>query len=210
MSRYKVFLADDHHIVREGMLLLLQSTAFEVIGEASDGEEALLKIRELKPDIALLDLNMPKLDGIEVTRMIKERDPNIKVIILTVYLEEKFLQEAIQCGADGYVTKLIRKNELISGMESVVRGEKFIDHKLLQQSYINSLDKKDNNDMMLTDRELDVLRLLARGKTNREISSELILGADTIKEYVANIMRKLDCKNRTEAVAKAIRNQFIV
>ncbi|TVY04232.1 response regulator [Cohnella terricola] len=210
MNSYKVFLADDHHIVREGMLLLLQSTAFEVIGEAADGEEALSQIRELKPDIALLDLNMPKLDGIEVTRMIKESDPDIKVIILTVYMEEKFLKEAIQCGADGYASKVIRKHELISGMESVVRGERFIDPKLLQQSFMNSLEKKGDKESALTDRELEVLKLVAQGKTNREISVELFLGSDTTKEYVGNVIRKLDCKNRTEAVAKAIRNHIIV
>ncbi|WP_235615693.1 response regulator [Brevibacillus reuszeri] len=205
----RVFIADDHNIVREGLQLLFSTSPFQVIGEASDGESALRKILIDLPDVAILDLNMPEMDGIEVTKRIKEKAPEIKVIILTIYTEEKFLVESMLAGADGYVLKTINKNELFYGIEEVCRGQKYIDGNLMQRAFFQVI-RGEQKDSVLTDRELDVLKLMARGKTNKEISSELYIGSDTVKEYVTAIMKKLDSKNRTDAVAKAIRNQIIL
>lgn len=209
MSVTRIFIADDHNIVREGLQLLFSTSPFQVIGEASDGESALRKILTDLPDVAVLDLNMPELDGIEVTKRIKEKAPEIKVIILTIYTEEKFLVESMLAGADGYVLKTINKNELFFGIEEVCRGKKYIDGNLMQRAFFQVI-RGEQKDSVLTDRELDVLKLMARGKTNKEISSELYIGSDTVKEYVTAIMKKLDSKNRTDAVAKAIRNQIIL
>ncbi len=209
MSVTRVFIADDHNIVREGLQLLFSTSPFQVIGEASDGESALRKILIDLPDVAILDLNMPEMDGIEVTKRIKEKAPEIKVIILTIYTEEKFLVESMLAGADGYVLKTINKNELFYGIEEVCRGQKYIDGNLMQRAFFQVI-RGEQKDSVLTDRELDVLKLMARGKTNKEISSELYIGSDTVKEYVTAIMKKLDSKNRTDAVAKAIRNQIIL
>ena len=210
MSVTRVFIADDHNIVREGLQLLFSTSPFQVIGEASDGETALHKILTELPDVAILDLNMPEMDGIEVTKRIKEKAPEIKVIILTIYTEEKFLVESMLAGADGYVLKTINKNELFLGIEEVCRGKKYIDGNLMQRAFFQVIRGEQKKDSVLTDRELDVLKLMARGKTNKEISSELYIGSDTVKEYVTAIMKKLDSKNRTDAVAKAIRNQIIL
>ncbi|MFE1630761.1 response regulator [Brevibacillus reuszeri] len=209
MSVTRIFIADDHNIVREGLQLLFSTSPFQVIGEASDGESALRKILTDLPDVAVLDLNMPELDGIEVTKRIKEKAPEIKVIILTIYTEEKFLVESMLAGADGYVLKTINKDELFFGIEEVCRGKKYIDGNLMQRAFFQVI-RGEQKDSVLTDRELDVLKLMARGKTNKEISSELYIGSDTVKEYVTAILKKLDSKNRTDAVAKAIRNQIIL
>lgn len=209
MSVTRIFIADDHNIVREGLQLLFSTSPFQVIGEASDGESALRKILTDLPDVAVLDLNMPEMDGIEVTKRIKEKAPEIKVIILTIYTEEKFLVESMLAGADGYVLKTINKDELFFGIEEVCRGKKYIDGNLMQRAFFQVI-RGEQKDSVLTDRELDVLKLMARGKTNKEISSDLYIGSDTVKEYVTAIMKKLDSKNRTDAVAKAIRNQIIL
>lgn len=207
MSEITIFLADDHHIVREGLSLLLESSRFRVIGEASDGETAMQNILQTQPDLALIDINMPKMDGIEVTRQLKQRNEQMKVIILTVYLEEKFLVESIRAGADGYLLKTVSKAELYKGIESVMRGETYIDPGITQHALLNVI--KQDSHKQLTEREIEILKLMASGHTNRDISDKLFLGSDTVKEYVSNIMKKLDCKNRTEAVAKAIRRRII-
>ncbi|GED67023.1 DNA-binding response regulator [Brevibacillus reuszeri] len=210
MGKTRVFIADDHNIVREGLQLLFSTSPFQVIGEAADGEAALHKILAELPDVVILDLNMPEMDGIEVTKRIKATAPEIKVMILTIYTEEKFLVESMLAGADGYVLKTIKKSELFFGIEEVLRGQKYIDGNLMQRAFLQVIKGEQNRDSMLTDRELDVLKLMARGKTNKEISTELYIGSDTVKEYVTAIMKKLDSKNRTDAVAKAIRNQIIL
>lgn len=209
MRAARLFIADDHNIVREGLQLLFSSSPFQVIGEAADGESALQQILRDRPDIALLDVNMPGMDGIEVTRRIKEKTKAIKIIILTIYTEEKFLVESIQAGADGYVLKTISKSELFQGIEKVIHGQTFIDPTLMQRAFFHVVKGEQAKGPQLTERELEVLRLMANGKTNKEISMELYLGSDTVKEYVTNIMKKLDSKNRTDAVAKAIRSQII-
>ncbi|WP_312108057.1 response regulator transcription factor [Brevibacillus reuszeri] len=210
MGKTRVFIADDHNIVREGLQLLFSTSPFQVIGEAADGEAALHKILAELPDVVILDLNMPEMDGIEITKRIKATAPEIKVMILTIYTEEKFLVESMLAGADGYVLKTIKKSELFFGIEEVLRGQKYIDGNLMQRAFLQVIKGEQNRDSMLTDRELDVLKLMARGKTNKEISTELYIGSDTVKEYVTAIMKKLDSKNRTDAVAKAIRNQIIL
>lgn len=209
MDEYRIFIADDHNIVREGLQLLFSTSQFRVIGEAADGATALHNILAERPDIAILDLNMPEMDGIEVTKRIKETDPDIKVMILTIYTEEKFLVESMLAGADGYVLKTIHRSELFHGIEQIINGQKFVDANLMHRAFLQVIKGEHNKDALLTDRELDVLKLMARGKTNKEISVDLFLGSDTVKEYVTNIMKKLDSKNRTDAVAKAIRNQII-
>ncbi|MGG1662088.1 response regulator [Brevibacillus sp. NRS-1366] len=210
MNEIRVFIADDHNIVREGLQLLFSTSKFQVIGEASDGETALRKILADRPDVAIIDLNMPEMDGIEVTKRIKEKDSSIKVIILTIYTEEKFLVESLQAGADGYVLKTINKSELFHGIEQVTTGQKYVDANLMQRAFFQVIKGEQKKDLFLTERELDVLKLMARGKTNKEISTDLYIGSETVKEYVTTIMKKLDSKNRTDAVAKAIRNQIIL
>ncbi|MET3289168.1 UNVERIFIED_CONTAM: DNA-binding NarL/FixJ family response regulator [Brevibacillus sp. OAP136] len=210
MNEIRIFIADDHNIVRDGLQLLFETSRFRVIGEAADGESALRKILAERPDVAILDLNMPEMDGIEVTKRIKEKDPAIKVMILTIYTEEKFLVESMLAGADGYVLKTITRPELFHGIEQITNGHKYIDANLMQRAFFHVIKGEQQKDALLTERELDVLKLMARGKTNKEISTELYLGSDTVKEYVTAIMKKLDSKNRTDAVAKAIRNQIIL
>ncbi|RXT07071.1 response regulator transcription factor [Ammoniphilus sp. CFH 90114] len=205
----KLYIADDHNIVREGLHLLFNQPQFQVIGESGDGETACREIRELMPDVALLDVSMPKKDGIEAAREIKQQHPHMKVILLTIYTDEKFLVEAMRAGADGYVLKTIGRLELFEAIEKVLLGERFIDPSLTKQALLHVIHSTSPEANLLSKREKDVLQLMAKGKTNKEISSELFLGTDTVKEYVTNVIKKLSCKNRTEAVAKAIRNQWI-
>lgn len=205
----KLYIADDHNIVREGLKLLFNQSPFQVIGESGDGETARREITALMPDVALLDVSMPQKDGIDVARELKQIYPHIKVILLTIYTDEKFVVEAMRAGADGYVLKTIGRIELFQAIEKVLQGERFIDPSLTKQALLHVIDSGADEAALLSKREKDVLQLMAKGKTNKEISSELFLGQDTVKEYVTNVMKKLSCKNRTEAVAKAIRNQWI-
>jgi DNA-binding NarL/FixJ family response regulator len=201
----KVFLADDHPLFRSGLKYSLgNQDDFVIMGEASDGYTAVEKINEDKPDIALLDLDMPGLSGIAAIRLVKKRMPDLIMLILSTYSDEKHVREAMGAGADGYLLKNIPLTELQSVIRQFIKKEPCYSPYLvditLEQNPVKESVKVD--DFCLTSREKEVLGLLGQGISNKEISKNLFVSVETVKSHIKNIYKKLDVKNRVEAVKK--------
>jgi len=198
----KVMLADDHALVRNGISSLLMANNIEVVGEAGDGLEALEKARRLKPDIILMDINMPRCNGLDATRLIKAEMPDIKIVILTVSDDDDDLFEAIKIGADGYLLKDIKGEEFLSFLAGVTRGEVAISSpmatKIIEEFARQSTGKSKSLsiDDELTEREIEVLKLVSTGALNKEIALTLEVSENTVKFHLRNIMGKLHLKNR--------------
>jgi DNA-binding NarL/FixJ family response regulator len=213
--RIRVLLADDHVLVRQGIRQFLDEEAdIEVIAEAGDGEEALLLIAEHQPDVAVLDIRMPKTTGVEVTRRVKEHMPRVRVLILTAYDDDPYIFALLQAGADGYVLKTASSDELVRAVRSVHGGSSALSpeiaHKVIRQMATHKPGGAEDQVETLTERELDVLRLAALGRTNREIGAELKISHRTVQGHLASIYGKLDVNSRTEAVTEALRRGWIV
>lgn len=208
----KIIIADDHSMVREGLKQLLELDGdIEVIAEAKDGMECLDKLKSISPDILLLDINMPNLNGLDVLKKIKEQKMKVKVIILTVHNEVEYLIKAMDIGIDGYMLKDSDSSELRKAIFTVLDGNTFIQPSMIP--YLNEkIIEKDNDKAKveeLTKREIEVLKLLAVGLLNKEIGINLNISERTVKNHVSNIFRKLDVSDRTQAAVFAIRNNLV-
>lgn len=215
MDKIKVLVVDDHPIVREGICALLDIVGdMAVVAEAANGSEAINTVRELQPDVVLMDIAMPIMGGLEATRRICREFPKTKVLILTQYDDKEYVLPVIEAGASGFVSKASASSELISGIRSVYRGDSYLSPpaaKLLVEGYrhkAGSRVRKDPYDR-LTDRERDVLKLLAEGHTNQEIADILVISRKTVEGHKTNLMAKLDIHNRTELVKYALRKGII-
>ena len=187
MEPIKVLIADDHAMVREGLSTALQTTStIRVVGMAANGREAIEKVKTLKPNVVLMDIKMPNMDGLKACRLIKKSSPEIQVIMLTVHDDETHVIDAITAGASGYILKSLSVNELI-----------------------RALTDNGSGGFNLSDRELQVLQLLAYGHTNKEIATELTISQQTVKSHVIHIFQKLGACDRTEAVAIALRRGIV-
>lgn len=208
----KVMLADDHVLMREGIRQLLEfDGSIVVVGEANDGEECLEKIEVSKPQVLLLDINMPKKNGIEVLEEIKKRNIDVKVLILTVHDEVEYLLKAVDIGVDGYILKDSESAELKKAINAVVNGESYIQPKLipsLNKRLVTRDIDKDKIDS-LTSRELEVLIQVANGMFNKEIATSLNISERTVKNHISNIFKKIDVSDRTQAAVFAIKNDII-
>ncbi len=204
--KIKVLLADDHHIVRSGIRQLLESSKdIQVIAEAGDGEEAQALIQQHKPDVAVLDIQMPKASGIEVTRWVRSHLPEIGVLILTAYDDEPYVMAVLQAGANGYVLKTAKTEDLIQAVHDVFEGKSALDAVVTQKLMSNIFRKPDKTAVEpLTDRELDVLRLAAKGFTNKSIGVQLSISDRTVQGHLAHIFAKLQAASRTEAVMRGV------
>jgi two-component system response regulator NreC len=203
----KVLIADDHAIVRAGLRALLgEEKDMELVGEASGGYEAIELVERTKPDVLVLDLSMPDLDGISVTRKIKPNFPNLRILILTLHEDEALLKEAIRAGAVGYILKRAAESELISAIRTILRGDLYIDPAMVRgllEDTRQSQVKKKNPMEPLTQREAEILRLIVEGYTNRQIGQELNISVRTVEGHRANISEKLGFHNRVELVRYA-------
>lgn len=209
----QILIADDHSVVRAGLRALLERQGnFHVIAEASTGEEAIAKAQEFQPDVAVLDIRMPGLSGIEACRQIVETVEGCKVIMLTSYAEDELLFAAIQAGASGYVLKRIGDNELIHAVERVSRGEGMLDPAMTATVFAEMRKATETQHAAafadLTSQELAVLALVAEGLTNRQIAVKLYLGEGTVRNYVSSILAKIGVSNRAEAAAYAVKNNI--
>lgn len=208
----KVMLADDHILMREGIRQLLEfDGSIEVISEANDGEECLEKLEQTKPQVLLLDINMPKKNGIEVLEEIKRKKIDIKVLILTVHNEIEYLLKAIDMGVDGYILKDSESTELKKAIKSLVNNESYIQPKLipaLNNRLVTRDTDKDKIDS-LTAREMQVLIQVANGMFNKEIATSLNISERTVKNHISNIFKKIDVSDRTQAAVFAIKNDII-
>lgn len=216
MDVLKVLLVDDHALFRSGVAGLLQSREdFEIVGEARDGEEALAKAEELMPDVILMDIYMPRCDGLQATRRIKEILPYTKIVILTVSEEDHTLFEAIKSGAHGYLLKNIEPQELFDMLRGVSQGEAPISRataaKILDELAKRGQEAPAQSPLKdrLTQREREVLMLLTRGATNKEIAASLSISENTVKNHLRNILEKLHLENRVQAAAFALREGLI-
>lgn len=213
MRKIKVMIVDDHVIVREGLRQLLEVKGdIEVIAEAQSGLECLNLLEKVRPDIVFMDIIMPGINGIEATRLICEKYPQIKIIMLTIYNHEQYVTEAIKAGAKGYVLKNVKRDELIHIVNHVMGGQAFVDPMVTSAVFENV--KKGNrtqNDLhdKLTKRELEILRCIVSGETDRQIGESLHISEFTVRSHIKSIYRKLGVSSRSQAVAKAI-NRIII
>ncbi|HEV7714732.1 MAG TPA: response regulator transcription factor [Steroidobacteraceae bacterium] len=207
-SPLRVLLVDDHAIVREGLRALLdEATGVCIIGEAANGDEATELAARLKPNLVLMDLKMPGLAAPDAIRVIRAHNPATQVLVLTSYVDDKQVQDVLSAGALGYVLKDVAKAELLRAMITVARGEPWL-HAEAQRLIVNRIRRPAQLDPLelLTDRERSVLKLLAQGKSNREIGRSLKLTEGTVKGYVSNVLAKLKLEDRTQAALLAVRH----
>ncbi len=204
MKKTKVLIADDHDLVREGITKLLEFyDDLEVAGEAADGLETVKKVRDIFPDLILLDLNMPRMNGIDAIKKVKEISPGIKILILTIHDEEEYVYEVARAGAEGYVQKDIKPDALHRAINSVMKG-----NKVFPDDLVSSQETEQNKEFdieELSGREYEVLQLLARGMSNRQIAGELFISEKTVKNHVSSVLRKLSVNDRTQAVILALK-----
>ncbi|MBI1277433.1 MAG: response regulator [Anaerolineaceae bacterium] len=208
-----ILIADDHSVVRAGLRALLERQGrFRVIAEASTGEEAIAKAQELRPDVAVLDVRMPGVSGIEACRQIVTSVPTCRVIILTSYAEDELLFAAIQAGASGYVLKRIGDNELVLAVDRVSRGEGMLDPSMTAAVFTEMRKAGEANNAAafsaLTAQELIVLALVADGLTNRQIAMKMYLGEGTVRNYVSSVLSKINVANRAEAAGYAVKHNI--
>ena len=215
MGILRILVADDHGIVRRGMRALLESAAgIEIVGEAADGRQALKLCESLHPDIAILDIAMPQLNGIEVTAQATRRNPALKVIILSMYADESYIVRALSAGAKSYLLKQATEDDLLPAVRAVSAGKSFFSpsiSKMLLDDYLRHLRQRGLTDSwdLLTGREREVLQLLAEGNTNKEVASALNVSVSTIETHRNRIMEKLNLRNFAELVLYAVRKGVV-
>jgi two-component system, NarL family, response regulator NreC len=215
MSAVRVLLADDHGVVRRGLHYLLErSPEFVVVGEASDGREAVKMSEELSPDVVVMDIAMPNLNGIEATAQIVRKNPAAGVIILSMHSDETYLVRALSAGAKGYLLKDSAEADLIRAVQAVSQGRPFFSPAIaetLLEDYMRRLKQHNLTDSydLLTDREKEVLQLLAEGKSNKEVAALLDLSLYTVETHRSNLMQKLGLHNTAEIVLYAVRKKII-
>lgn len=205
-TKIRVLLADDHHIVRAGIRQLIESAGdLHIIAEAGDGEEAQALIQKYKPDVAVLDIQMPKASGIEVTRWVRAHLPEVGILILTAYDDEPYVMAVLQAGANGYVLKTASADELMQAVRDVNEGRSALDPAVTRKLMSNLFKHPETSVAeSLTERELDVLRLAAKGYTNKSIGVQLGISDRTVQGHLAHIFAKLQATSRTEAVMRAV------
>lgn len=212
MNSIKILIADDHSIVREGLKQLLEMEKdFLVIGQASNGMETIQKVKELQPDVLLLDINMPVMSGIKALRKIKEEGIDVKVVILTIHEDREYLLETVQLGAIGYVLKDSDSITLAKAIRDANRGESYIQPKLaaeLVKEFNRPKPNKLNTEGELTQREYEVLTLIAEGMNNRDIAGKLYISEKTVKNHVSSIFRKINVNDRTQAAIYAFKHNI--
>jgi NarL family two-component system response regulator LiaR len=204
----RVLIADDHTVVRGGLIALLEDVdGIEVVGEAADGQEAILKTRAMKPDVILMDLAMPRKTGIEAIEEIKHENPNARIVVLTSYSDDDKVFAAIKAGALGYLLKETSTADLLQAIRDVYHGESSL-HPAIARKLIRELNRPASlppSDEPLTERELEVLILVARGLSNQDIADKLVISERTVRTHVSNILSKLHLANRTQAALYALK-----
>ncbi|MCL4472770.1 MAG: response regulator transcription factor [Actinobacteria bacterium] len=216
MSKIRILLADDHAILRAGLVRLLgEEKDIEVVGEAENGREAVQKVQELHPDIVLMDIGMPVMNGMEATKQIKKRDQDVKILVLTMHDNEEYLFQVLQAGAAGYVLKKAADSDLVNAIHVVSRGDCFLypsAAKMVVEDYLEKLrhgQEPTSSYDTLTDREREILTHVAEGYTNREIAESLFISVKTVETHKANIMEKLNLHKRAELVKYAIKKGML-
>jgi DNA-binding NarL/FixJ family response regulator len=209
MDTIRILLVDDHQVVREGLRRMLELEAdMEVVGEANDAKEALTKVESLSPEVILMDIKMPGVGGIELTRQLKEKQPSCNIIMLTLY--DEYLTEAIEAGAVGYLLKDVKREELVRAIRAVHQGRSPLNLSLSRDQLAElATPVESRQQAYLSERELAVLRMIADGITTEEIANQLFLSQASVKRSVRSIFEKLGVRNRSEAVSEAYKRKLI-
>jgi len=214
-TKSKIVLAEDHAILREGLKSLLSSSQdFEVIGEAADGREAIRSVEKLKPDLILIDLSMPRMNGMEAIREIRRLSKEVKIIVLTVHKSEEYILATFKAGADGYVLKDATHQELLMAIKSVLKGKNYISPEISEKVLEGYLEgrkrlKSQTSWETLTSREREILKLIAEGYKNKEIAEELCISVKTVEKHRSNLMEKLNLHNVQALTAFAIEKGLV-
>ena len=215
METIRIMIVDDHTVVRDGLSAMLgRQEDFTVVGEAENGLEAIEKTKDLNPDVILMDLRMPELTGVEAMRRIREDDPDAKFIVLTTFDSDEYIFDAIEAGAKGYLLKDASRDDLFKAVRAVHRGESLIEPgvaaKILDRlAQLSRRSAEPSSIDGLSERELEVLQLMAKGSANKEIAASLSISESTVKTHVANIFQKLEVNHHTEAVTQALQKGII-
>ena len=215
MGKIRILIADDHAVVREGTRRVLeQEPDMEVVGEAGDGEEAVNLATSLKPDVAIIDISMPKMDGIEATRRIKAACPSINVLALSAYDDDQFVFSLLEAGAAGYLLKSVRSRELLDAVRAVYSGESVLHPSIARKvlnRFVSASNKSEGKETsgVLSDREMEVLKLAAKGLSNQDIAEKLCLSIRTVQGHLGHIFNKLQVGSRTEAVVRALKEGWV-
>lgn len=215
----KVMIVDDQALIREGLQMILSLyNDIDIVGEAFNGQHALDIIKNINPDVVLMDIRMPIMDGVEATKIIKEKYPHIKVIILTTFNEDEYIFEGLKNGADGYILKDIKSEEIVKAIKEAYKGNVLLQPEVAKKvvKSFNNLNKNNKTTKQaefeellkdLTQREIEIAKLIAEGKSNKEISRELFITEGTVKNHLTKILNKLELKNRTQ-LALLINNKI--
>lgn len=212
INMINVMIVDDHSLIREGIKQLLEfDGSMKVVNEAGDGEECLELIEKVSPDVLLLDINMPKKNGIEVLEEIKRKGLNVKVLILTVHNEVEYLIKAVDIGVDGYILKDSESSELKKAIQTVMDGNSYIQPNLIPALNNRLINRDADKEKIysLTKREIEVLILIANGMFNKDIATQMNISERTVKNHISNIFKKIDVADRTQAAVFAIKNDMI-
>jgi NarL family two-component system response regulator LiaR len=215
MAKISILIADDHALVREGTRERLEREEdFEVVGEAADGEEAVRLVSQLKPRVAVVDIAMPNLNGIEAAKQIKKTHPGTAVLVLSAYDDDEYIYAVLEAGADGYLLKNVRGHQLVDAIREVCAGEVVLDPRVARKvvQWFSSLShgqRPEGAAECLSERELEVLKLAAKGMSNKEIAVELALGVRTVQSHLSHIFDKLGVSSRTEAVLRALKEGWL-
>lgn len=225
----RILIIDDHQLYREGIKRILEfEDSFEVVGEGEDGDQAVQLVRTLQPDVVIMDINMPNMNGVEATRALIEKYPDTKIIILSIHDDENYVSHALQTGASGYLLKEMDVEALIEAVKVVAEGGSYLHPKVthnlvkefrrLADTAVNGPDDQGSGRLnyeiyrpyhLLTRRECEVLQLLAEGKSNKKIGETLFISEKTVKNHVSNILQKMNCVDRTQAVVEAIKKGWV-
>lgn len=217
MDKIKIIMVEDHQIVRDGIkALIIDEENIEIIGEASNGSELFALLQNTKPNIVLLDISLPEMSGIEIAKKLTETHPDIKCLMLSMYMSEEFITNSIEAGAKGYLPKTTTQKELIDAINAINKGGEFYNNtvsEILLKSYIKKTQgkskKEETKSVNITKRELEILKLFAEGLANKEIAEKLFISIRTVESHKNNIMQKLELKTTVELVKYAIRNSII-
>ena len=216
MEKIRILLADDHALVRSGLIRLLEPNKdILVVGEAEDGEETIRKTKELKPDVVVIDLSMPKINGIEAAKIIRKDCPESRVLVLTMHENEEYVYQIFRSGANGYILKNANRNEITTAIRAVAKGERFFSPRvseIMVEGYLRKAEERekqiDSPDIELTTRERDVLSLIAEGFNNQQIADKLFISPRTVDTHRTNIMQKLDIHDVANLVKYALDHGF--
>ena len=213
-TKLRVFVADDHAVLRDGLKALVSAQPdMEIVGEADNGKTTYETAKELLPDVVLMDISMPELNGVQATELLRRECPSIKILVLTAYKDKGYLDRLLKIGASGFILKLSAAEELIGAIRLVAGGGIYLDPQMadrITDGYVRSqFLKGEVRQRELTPREEEILRLIAQGYSNKEISSELKIAVKTVESHKANLMQKLELRNRTEIVRYAVRQGWL-